>query len=61
MASRRSDPPFRKVQAGPLGPKLYATAVRGADRFTTPAPRSDIAGWASISRLSGENSNDKEP
>jgi len=45
------DPPFRKV----TGPALRSKVVchyYGADRFTTEAPLSDIAGLASIFRIS---------
>lgn len=45
------DPPFRKVTGPALRSKVVCHCC-GADRFTTEAPLSDIAGLASILRIS---------
>ncbi len=45
------DPPFRKVTGPALRSKVVCHCC-GADRFTTEAPLSDIAGLASIFRIS---------
>lgn len=45
------DPPFRKVTGLAVRSKVVCHCC-GADRFTTSAPLSDIAGLASIFRIS---------